>query len=84
MSRKIYQRKEYSIYRVRYGFIVHNTKKRFREGHTHVYNFHKAKSLIDLAINMKVPQKADKWEIESLVRISKNVEYIEKLKKEIK
>lgn len=81
MSRKIYQRKEYSIYRVQYGFIIHNTKKRFQEGHTHVYNFHKAKSLIDLAINKKVPQKSNKWEMESLIRISKDVEYIEKLKR---
>ena len=28
-SKKIYERKEYAIYRVKRGYIVHNTKKHF-------------------------------------------------------
>ena len=45
-ARKIYQRKEYVIYQVKYGYIVHNTKKHFEEGYTHIHTFNKAKSLI--------------------------------------
>lgn len=81
-GRKIYSKREYSIYKVSTGFIVHNTKKRFQEGHTHCNNYYKAKSLIHLAINKKVPNKANKWEIESLIRITKDKKYLERLKNE--
>ena len=46
MSRKIFQRKEYSIYRCSDGFVIHNTNKEFENGHTHVNNFYKAKILV--------------------------------------
>ena len=79
MSRKIYQRKEYSIYKVSNGYIVHNTKKNFKEGHTHINNYFKAKSIIDLAVRKKMPKKANKWEIESLIRINNDNVYRNKL-----
>ena len=80
MSRKIYQRKEYSIYKVSNGYIVHNTKKMFKEGHTHVNNYFKAKSIIDLAIRKKVPEKINKWEVESLIRITNDNAYRNRLR----
>ena len=78
-ARKIFQRKEYCIYRVKNGFIVHNINKRFQEGHTHVHNYHKAKSLIDLAVRKKLPNTPRKWEIQSLIRITNNTNYKNKL-----
>lgn len=39
MSRKIFQRKEYSIYKCSDGYVVHNTNKIFATGHTHVSTF---------------------------------------------
>ena len=71
-SKKIYERKEYAIYKVKHGYIVHNTKKNFEEGHTHIHTFNKAKSLIDLAVRKKLPNTPRKWEIESLIRIVKD------------
>lgn len=79
-SRKIYQRKEYAIYKVKRGYIIHNTKKKFEEGHTHVYNYNKAKSLIDLAVRRKLPNTPKKWEIECLLRILTDDDYISELK----
>lgn len=78
-GRKIYQRKEYSIYKAGYGYIVHNTNKEFKYGHTHCKNFYKAKRLIDLAIKKEIPKKANKWEIQSLIRITNNNTYKNKL-----
>lgn len=52
MSRKIFQRKEYSIYRCSDGFVVHNTNKKFENGHTHVNNFYKAKILVIISISI--------------------------------
>lgn len=79
-ARKIYQRKEYVIYQVKHGYIVHNTKKHFEEGHTHVYRFNKAKSLIDLAVRKKLPNTPRQWEIESLLRIVKDEQYKKSLR----
>lgn len=79
-SKKIYERKEYAIYRVKRGYIVHNTKKHFEEGHTHIHNYNKAKSIIDLAVRKKMPNTPRKWEIECLLRIVKDEKYKEKLR----
>ena len=38
-SRKIFQRKEYSIYKASGGYIIHNTNGDFRNHHTHVRTF---------------------------------------------
>lgn len=80
-ARKIYQRKQYTIYQVRNGYLIHNVNKEFENSHTHVRSFHKAKSLIDLCVRSKLPNKPVKWEIESLLRISNDKKYKNKLRK---
>ena len=70
MSRKIFQRKEYSIYRYSDGFVVHNTNKKFENGHTHVNNFYKAKILVIMAIKREIDDKLSKRDIESLIRLT--------------
>ena len=78
-AKKIFQRKEYSIYRASDGFIIHNTNLPFKGHHTHIRGFHKAKSLVDLCIRKKIPNNPRKWEIQSLLRISNNQTYKNKL-----
>lgn len=80
-ARKIYQRKEYIILKASDGFIIYNTKKLFDDGHSHIRSFHKAKSIIDLAVRKKMPNRPIKWEVESLVRISSDDRYIEEINK---
>ena len=80
MSRKIFQRKEYSIYKCSDGYVVHNTNKEFENGHTHIHNYNKAKSIIDLAVRKKMPNTPRKWEIECLLRIVKDKKYKERLR----
>ena len=75
MSRKIFQRKEYSIYRCSDGFVVHNTNKKFENGHTHVNNFYKAKILVIMAIKREIDDKL----IESLIRLTNDNRYRNKL-----
>lgn len=79
-ARRIFQRKEYSIYKVSDGYIVHNTNKEFRIGHTHVRSFKKAKSIVDLCVRKKLPNTPREWEIESLMRITNNNTYRNKLR----
>ncbi len=78
-AKKIFQRKEYSIYRVKDRFIIHNTNLPFKGHHTHIRSFHKAKSLVDLCIRKKLPDTPRAWEIQSLLRISNNQTYKNKL-----
>ena len=79
-SRKIFQRKEYSIYKASGGYIIHNTNGDFRNHHTHVRTFSKAKSIVDLCIRKKLPNTPRIWEIESLMRITNNNTYYNKLR----
>ena len=41
-AEKIYEREGYIILRVKRGYIVYNTKKNFKNGHTHIQSFSKA------------------------------------------
>lgn len=79
-AKKIFQRKEYSIYKASDGYIVHNTNKEFMIGHTHVRSFNKAKSIVDLCIRKKLPNTPRRWEIESLMRVTNNNTYRNKLR----
>ena len=78
-ARKIFQRKEYSIYKVKDGFVIHNTNKKFENGHTHIRTFSKAKSIVDLCVRKKLPNKPCRWEIQSLIRVTDNQTYKNKL-----
>ena len=79
-AKKIFQRKEYSIYKASDAYIIHNTNGEFKNHHTHVRTFSKAKSLVDLCIRKKLPNTPRAWEIESLMRLTRNNAYYNKLR----
>jgi hypothetical protein len=79
MSRKVFQRKEYSIYKCSDGYVVHNTNKIFAAGHTHVSNFYKAKILVIMAIKREIDDKLNERDIESLIRLTNDNMYRNKL-----
>lgn len=60
-------------------FMVVNTKKEFKNGHTHLKSFKMAKYLINLARCKKINSGLRPYLLTSLKRISKDQEYIEKL-----
>ena len=78
-ERKVYQRKEYIIIKIKKDFIIINTNKKFDTGHVRVKDFKKAKSLIDLAVRNKLPNRTLAWEIKKLIIISDNKDYINEL-----
>lgn len=61
------------------GFVVYNTKKPFQKGHTHLNNFNAAVSAVKLVEHRELPRNRSKYFIESLVRISLDKEYIDKV-----
>lgn len=62
-------------------FIVHNMRKNFSDGHTHIDNFKTAKYITYLALYKKLPKNhhLSVYLIQSLIRISTDKEYIDEL-----
>lgn len=79
MYNKIYEKKEFIIFQVKDGYIVYNTKKVFQEGHTHLKHFDAAKTVIDLVINKKIPKSTDGYYLTSLIRLSEDEYYTNKI-----
>ncbi|MCC3867028.1 hypothetical protein [Terrisporobacter mayombei] len=84
MYNKVYEKKEFIIFQVKNGYIAYNTKKIFKDGHTHLRCFESAKTAIDLVIRKKVPRSTDLYYLTSLIRLSENIAYITKINELIK
>lgn len=84
--RKICEKKEFVILYNDYKdeYVVYNRKLEWKtenddKHHTHCNNLKVAYRLIDYAINKKIGKKMSKYFIESLMRISKDERYKQKL-----
>ena len=84
MYNKVYEKKEFIIFQVKNGYIAYNTKKAFKDGHTHMKCFKSAKTVIDLVIRKKVPRSTDLYYLTSLIRLSEDLFYINKIEELIK
>ena len=72
---KIYQRKQYSIYKVKNGHIIHNTNLPFEEGHTHITGFNMAKTIIDNCLRKKQPTTTNLYLLKSHARVTDDPKY---------
>lgn len=66
---------EYKVYSYKHGWIVHNTKKDFKDGHTHMSERSGAIGLVRNVQKQKVPKDADSYYLTSLMRLSKDDGY---------
>ena len=80
MDKLAYIKKNFIIIKVKNGYIVHNTEKIFEDGHTHLKSFKASKTAIDLVLNGKIPRSTNFYYLESLIRLSKDTKYINKIK----
>ena len=76
---RVYRKKNYNIYSFDNEYIVHNMDMKFEEGHTHIKNFKTAKFIIDLAIHKSIPHNLNSYLLKSLIRISNDTVYKEKI-----
>ena len=74
-AEKIYEREGYIILRMKRGYIVYNTKKNFKNGHTHIQSFEIAKTIIDNNIRKKRPKTNSIYLIESHIRVTNDSKY---------
>lgn len=81
---RVYKKKNFNLYQFGKEYIIHNTKGEFSKNHTHINDFKTAKFLIDLAIHKSVPRHLSFYLMNSLIRISLDKKYIDKLESEIR
>ncbi|WP_242990641.1 hypothetical protein [Clostridium tetanomorphum] len=79
LSIQIYQNLNFKVYKVGNEFIIHNTKKKFRNGHTHVHKYKICMIMIKLIKHKELPKNHNKYFLESLIRISDDKDYIKKI-----
>lgn len=72
---QVCSKQSYNIYKVSGGFIIHNTAKEFKDGHTHLNSYKSARYLVDLAIHKSIPYHLDRYRLISLIRITEDEEY---------
>lgn len=75
-AHKIYQKKEYMILQTKKGYIVYNSKKDFYCGHSHIYGFKMAKTIIDNCIKKRKPRTDSIYILDSHIRVSDDKKYI--------
>ena len=76
----MYERKEYIILAVKKGYVVYNTEKPFAIGHSHIYGFNTAKTVIDNCIKKKMPKTRNLYLLSSHARVSNDEKYIRLVK----
>lgn len=77
---QIYKKRNFAIYsNLSDGYVVHNRRKEFSIGHTHINNFNTAKYLIYASTKKIIPNHFSKYLVESLIRLSDDSKYTRRL-----
>ena len=88
MGREVYRKRHFRIFQCgRNRYLVHNSRKPFETGHTHITRFHDnlgtAKYIVKLALYQKIPYHISDYLLESLIRVSTDTSYIEALQMQL-
>ena len=75
-AKKIYEKKQYMILKVKKGYIVYNVNKPFEKGHSHIYGLEMAKVIIDNCLKKRRPKTRDLYLLTSHARVSDDEKYI--------
>ena len=70
-----YVNKNYAIYKVSDGYIVHNTDYDFKDKHTHIHNYNVAKQIIRNLLHSAIPDTRNRYLLISHIRLSDNNTY---------
>lgn len=79
MGMQVYQEGTFKIYRAGHNYIVHNAQFDFKEKHSHVHSFHQGKKLIHCVKKKTIPRSFNFYLLTSLIRISGDEAYIQKV-----
>lgn len=76
---QIYQEDNFKIYKASHNYIVHNSDFDFEKKHTHIRNFKQAKNLIYCVKKKIIPKTFSFYLLNSLIRLSDDVVYKNKI-----
>lgn len=80
-SQKVYEKKHYVVLKVgsgkKAGYIVYNTNKEWKDGHTHLESFNMAKTIVDNMLKHKRPKTKNTYLLQSHIRLSDDEAYSE-------
>lgn len=76
---RVYRKKNFNLYDMGDGYIIHNMNKPFPDGHSHIKNYKTAIYLIDLALNKSIPHHLNVYFLVTLKRISTDSNYISRI-----
>lgn len=79
-----YHKDNFIIFNADGGIVVYNTDKDFDKGHTHLKSFKAGRDAINFVLMQKIPSRASNYYLRSLVRLSTNSRYINKIEDLIK
>lgn len=83
-DKRVYENDKFVILKVRSkgktGYIVHNTRKPFENGHTHLNSLNMAKVIVNNVIHKKKPKTNNIYLLESHIRLSEDEKYISYIK----
>jgi len=74
-----YYKDGFIIFRSGKGYIIYNTLKSFKTGHTHLKSFKPCRDAITFVLLRKIPKKATHYYLTSLQRLSIDKTYIKQL-----
>lgn len=73
------KKKQFIVFQVSNGWIVYNTDKEFKQGHTHLRSKQSALALVDFALKEKIPRRCGFYYLISLCRVSNNIDFVGKV-----
>lgn len=76
----VYKKQNFKIYDTGKEYIIHNSKLKFESHHTHIKDFKTCKYIINLCIHKTVPYHLSDYLLISILRLSDDVVYCEKIK----
>lgn len=76
---QIYRKKSFIVFRASDGYIIHNTEKSFKKGHTHIKNVNTAKYIVSLAAKKILPKHLSDYLLVSLLRLANDDIYTAKI-----
>lgn len=72
-----YTKKNFKIYTAKDGHIIHNTKYKFQEAHTHrIKSFDMAKTILDNVLYKRKPHTKNQYLLRSHKKLTKDKKYI--------
>nr|DAZ34420.1 MAG TPA: hypothetical protein [Caudoviricetes sp.] len=79
----VYTKKNFKVFysKEHKNYIVYNMKKSFQEGHTHLQKYEQTQYAIDCVLKNKIPKKTNKYFLVSLLRLTKDKKYAERLQR---